>query len=80
MRIVAGFSQKSGHYHLPRATVLPPRSLTTQIWPWIDEELTKYRSVDTSLDSDIILDASARQFLELMEWLRIVFLQDAAIL
>ena len=83
MRLVAGFSQKSGQYYLSRATVQPPRSLTKRIWPWVDAGLAYYRAIDHSKLDDFTqdcLDASARQFLELMEWLRIILLQDAAIL
>jgi hypothetical protein len=83
MRIVAGFPQEPGYYHIHRADVVPPRSLTRRIWPWVDEGLTRFRFPDGSGPADDnlgILDASVRQFLELMDWLRIVFLQDAVIL
>ena len=49
----------------------------------MDAGLAYYRAIDHSKLDDFTqdcLDASARQFLELMEWLRIILLQDAVIL
>ena len=83
MRIVARFPQEPSYYHIHRADVVPPRSLTRRIWPWVDEGLARFRFPDGSGPADDdpgILDASVRQFLELMEWLRVVSLQDAVIL
>jgi len=85
MRVAAGFLHASGNYHLKRATVQPLAALLRWIWPWVDTWLERYCvSITTQkffmnggLDD---CDITGKQFLELLKWLRIVFLQDAAVL
>ena len=76
MRALAGFPTKPGGYHLPRATISPPPSLLTQIWPSIDLDLPK---IEQGLD-DFEKDLAAQGFCRLLQYLRTVLLQDAAIL
>ncbi|KAL9938962.1 hypothetical protein V8E36_001775 [Tilletia maclaganii] len=76
MRALAGFPTKPGGYHLPRATISPPPSLITQIWPSIDLDLPK---IEQGLD-DFEKDLAAQGFCRLLQYLRTVLLQDAAIL
>lgn len=85
MRVAAGFSRTAGNYHLQRAAVQPPATLTSQIWPWVDGWLARYDAsiashysfTDGGLDD---CDIAGKQFLDLLTWLRITMLQDAAIL
>ena len=85
MRVVAGFSRTSGNYHLKRATIQPPAALSSRIWPWVDTWLERYRVSITTQSSFANnglddCDIAGKQFLELLKWLRVVFLQDAAVL
>ena len=85
MRIVAGFSSSSGgDYFLPRATYEPPSMLQKRLWPWIEEWETRFeararrqRWAEGGLDND---DLAADGFINLLRRLRIVLLQDLAIL
>jgi centromere DNA-binding complex CBF3 subunit-like protein/transcriptional activator of glycolytic enzymes GCR1 len=85
MRVAAGFSKTAGNYHLQRAAVQPPAVLTSQIWPWVDSWLARYNASITSghsfanggLDD---CDIAGKQFLDMLVWLRVILLQDAAIL
>jgi hypothetical protein len=85
MRVIAGFPGVLGHYHLRRAGVKPPKALKDQIWPWVDSWLERYKAcivsgcsfADGGLDS---CDLAGKAFLELLDWLRDILLQDAAVL
>jgi Centromere DNA-binding protein complex CBF3 subunit, domain 2/Transcriptional activator of glycolytic enzymes len=45
VRGMAGFSPSvQGNFYLPRAKVLPPRSLEQALWPWVDEWLAWFDS------------------------------------
>jgi hypothetical protein len=85
MRVIAGFSGTIGHYHLRRAGVKPPKALKGQLWPWVDSWLERYKAcivsgcsfADGGLDS---CDLAGKTFLELLDWLRDILLQDAAVL
>ncbi|XP_044724008.1 centromere DNA-binding protein complex CBF3 subunit [Hirsutella rhossiliensis] len=83
MRIVAGFSASPGDYFLARAAHEPPYVLQKQLWPWI-EVGTRFEArarrqcwAEGGLDDD---DLAADGFLKLMRRLRIVLLQDLAVL
>jgi hypothetical protein len=85
MRVAAGFSRTAGNYHLRRAAVPPPAALERRIWPWVDSWLARYDAsivsnrsfADGGLDD---CDIAGKQFLDLLTWLRITMLQDAAVL
>lgn len=84
MRIVAGFSSTPGDYFLPRAACEPPAALQRQLWPWIEEWEPRFeartrrrRWAQGGLDDD---DLAGDGFLKLMRRLRIVLLQDLAVL
>ncbi|KJZ70029.1 hypothetical protein HIM_10580 [Hirsutella minnesotensis 3608] len=79
MRAVADFDPEwSGSYFVPRATVRPPVVLLVQVWPQLD----KWKEAHSSPLSDFGVEQNmaAGAFLELMEWLREVLLQDAVFL
>lgn len=83
MRAVADFDPEwSGTYFVPRATVRPPASLLAQVWP----ELDKWKAAHDDPGSKEAVklgvepNMAAGAFLELLEWLREVVLQDAVFL
>jgi hypothetical protein len=84
MRVVAGFSTSSGDYFLARAAHEPPHALQKQLWPWIEEWEPRFEArarrcswAQGGLDED---DLAADGFLKLLRHLRIVLLQDLAVL
>ncbi|KAJ9419296.1 hypothetical protein FOXG_06720 [Fusarium oxysporum f. sp. lycopersici 4287] len=84
MRIVAGFSASPEDYFLARAAHEPPYVLQKQLWPWIEQWEPRFEararrqcSAEGGLDDD---DLAADGFLKLMRRLRIVLLQDLAVL
>ncbi|KAH7460994.1 hypothetical protein FOMA001_g19368 [Fusarium oxysporum f. sp. matthiolae] len=84
MRIVAGFSASPGDYFLARAAHEPPYVLQKQLWPWIEEWEPRFEArarrqcwAEGGLDDD---DLAADGFLKLMRRLRIVLLQDLAVM
>jgi hypothetical protein len=84
MRIVAGFSASSGDYFLARAAHEPSPALQKQLWPWIEEWEPRFEAracrrcwAEGGLDED---DLAADGFLKLMRRLRVVLLQDLAVL
>ncbi|KAN0084761.1 hypothetical protein V8E54_001228 [Elaphomyces granulatus] len=70
MRVIAGFSRPPGNYHLRRATVKPPTALKSQVWPWVDS------FAEGGLDDCV----AGKEFLDLLDWLRDILLQDAPVL
>lgn len=84
MRIVAGFSRTAGDYFLARAAHWPPYDLQKQLWPWVEEWELRFEAraqrrtwVQGGLDED---DLAADGFLKLVRHLRVVLLQDLALL
>lgn len=84
MRTVAGFSELPGDYFLARAVQEPPATLQRRLWPWIEEWELRFEArarccqwAQGGLDDD---DLAGDGFLKLMRRLRIVLLQDLAVL
>ena len=84
MRVVAGFSPSAGDYFLARAAHEPPYRLQKQLWPWIEEWEARFEARacrqtwdQGGLDED---DLAADGFLKLIRRLRLVLLQDLAVL
>jgi Centromere DNA-binding protein complex CBF3 subunit, domain 2 len=84
MRRTAGFQHAPGGYFLPRAGVEPPQSLKRLIFPWLEDWEVRFKNraagkrwKDGGLDED---DIAGQQFLKLLKQLRIVLLQDLAVL
>lgn len=73
MRAMAGF-RIEGTYHIKRAEVTPPDLLAKEIFPEVDRWLS---FVESRRDR---ADLAAQGFLRLVSYLKIVFLQDSAIL
>ena len=84
LRVVAGFSANQGSYYLSRAVREPPTSLQLQIWPWLEAWEERFlRRIEGKcwkeggLDRD---DLAGHSFVRLLKHLRIVLLQDLAVL
>jgi hypothetical protein len=75
MRVVAGFGSAKGTYFLRRSQVTPPPALAAKLWPWVDAAVTNYAAGGVP-DPDL----AGKEFLSLLQRLRYVFLQDAALL
>jgi hypothetical protein len=75
MTFAAGYDADwKGTYDLPRGRITPPLSVIGQVWPELDEWGQKLR------DAPMEQDKATGAFLELLDWLRIVLLQDAPFL
>ena len=77
LRASAGFDPLSRSYFVPRSTVLPPPELVAMVWPQLDTWIAKFSEPAVSgVDENL----AAGAWLELMQWLRVVLLQDAVFL
>ena len=81
---MAGFPTKPGAYYLPRAAHTPPTELLSLVWPWIEawevrfEARSRQKSyAEGGLDED---DRAGQGFIKLLKYLRVVLLQDLAVL
>jgi hypothetical protein len=84
LRTVAGFDARGGEYFLGRAAESPPQQLQLLIWPWIEAWEARFRRraghnnwAAGGLDNT---DTAEQGFLQLLRHLRIVLLQDLAVL
>ncbi|KAE8260648.1 hypothetical protein A4X13_0g227 [Tilletia indica] len=74
MRAMAGFSTQPGAFYLPRNSVLPSLALQQQIFPTVNSTLA---DVETG---KFERDLAAQGFLRLLQYLRVIILQDAVVL
>jgi hypothetical protein len=72
IRTMAGFPPEAGQYYLKRANTEPCELLQRQIFPWIEEYLNGVVEYEKTL--------AVQGYLRLLKFLRIVVLQDAAVL
>ena len=84
MRVIAGFSLSASDYFLAWAAHEPPYGLQKQLWPWIEEWEARFEAracrqtwAQGGLDEDDLITDS---FLKLIRHLRLVLLQDLAVL
>jgi hypothetical protein len=84
LRSMAGFGVKPGKFFLPRANYTPPVSLQQLVFPWVEPwrgriTLSKQGKSwgEGGLDQE---DLALEGFIVLMDYLRVVFLQDMAVL
>ena len=75
MRVVAGFGSAKGTYFLRRSQETPPPALAAMLWPWVDAAVADYEAGRVPNP-----DLAGKEFLTLLQRLRYVFLQDAALL
>lgn len=84
MRVTAGFSAAGGDYLLPRAGIVPPVPLQFMVWPWVEQWELRFRRraqkknwSQGGLDQT---DQAGHNFIKLLLHLRVVLLQDLAVL
>lgn len=81
---MAGFGTKAGKFCLPRANFTPSCSLQQQVFPWVEQWDMRVQASkqgkswsDGGLDQE---DLALEGFLRLLKYLRVVLLQDMAVL
>lgn len=86
MRVIAGFYKDGGQFFLQRGGVPVPESLQKMVWKDLEDWKQRFRkhSEGTAFSYQMggidELDMAAQGFVELLIQLRIIFLQDAALL
>jgi len=71
VRVLGGHRPESGRYYLRRNVRIPPESLLLQVFSWLE-------TAREQMQND--MDMAGDNFLHLIEYLRIVVLQDAAVM
>ncbi|KAF4621784.1 hypothetical protein D9613_012121 [Agrocybe pediades] len=66
-------------YVLPRAHLVPPPSILSSLFPWVESEKEAYEGRVNKYGPKAV-DIALRHFLDLVAYLRVVLIQDAAIL
>ena len=84
IRSMAGFGTKPGKFYLPRANHVPPLTLQQQVFPWVEQWEERVRLLrqgkvwsEGGLDQE---DLALEGFIKLIKYLRVVLLQDMAVL
>ncbi|KAE8264110.1 hypothetical protein A4X09_0g7056 [Tilletia walkeri] len=77
VRALSGFKIEGGDYWLPRALLEPPQELAQSIFPWVEPS---YKQIQARVLVGGKSDSAALEFLTMLKFLRVVLLQDAAIL
>ena len=72
LRTMAGFPPETGYFHIKRAAVDPPQVLQCRLFPWVDSYSDDWEGWERTL--------AAQGFIRLLKYLRIIILQDAAVL
>lgn len=72
VRVLSGFPPEPGRYYLKRNLLIPPKELQMRVFPFLEE------AKEQMLNGEI--DLAGQNFMELFFHLRIVLLQDAAML
>lgn len=73
MRSCAGCGKDIGRYYLPRSTIVPSLSLQKMVWPSVENARERLLQLE-----DHAKYLTAHRFMNAMDQLRIVVLQDAA--
>ncbi|CAD7066736.1 unnamed protein product [Tilletia caries] len=76
VRALAGFNIDGGDHYLPRSLLMPPDALCSKLWPQATQAEISVRERH-SCGGEV--DQAALSFLELIRWIRVVLLQDAAL-
>lgn len=77
VRTLAGFPAEPNHYYIQRNILQPPDALKKLIFPSLETAMAQVKAQDRQKYKS---DVSGENFLELLLHLRIVILQDAAVL
>ena len=78
VRTLAGFPPEPKQYYLPRSLIKPPEELRKQVFPLIEQSLNQIATYLTNDSSHT--EFAGISFLGLMDYLRDVILQDAALM
>lgn len=71
-------AKKPADYFVIRSALEPPASVVAQIFPWVDTELEAYHA--RVAENPKAIDIALVQLITLLRWLRVVLVQDVAIL
>lgn len=74
IRTVSGHDLE-GSFFLARNTVQPSESLKGTVFPWVDEDMANFERDSSSYEGEVV----CKGFLRLMQYMKIVFLQDSAL-
>ena len=77
--VAAGFTTSPNSYNLPRSRVIPPTCLSDLVLPWVATDVEAVEGINR-LNKKNIKDEAAKNFLDCLMWLKIVYLQDMALL
>ena len=77
VRALAGFSPTNLLHTNPRESVIPPEELQLLIFPQLEQS---FQQIDDFVIAKNETELAGRSWLRLLKWMRIVILQDAAIL
>ncbi|KAE8212281.1 hypothetical protein CF327_g4070 [Tilletia walkeri] len=77
VRALSGFNKDGGDYWLPRALLEPPQELARSLFPWVE---AKEEDIKKRLLHGGESDAAALEFLAMLKFMRVVLLQDMAML
>jgi Centromere DNA-binding protein complex CBF3 subunit, domain 2 len=77
LRSKAGFSRGDGVHINPRVGLMPSDELVSEIFPWVDDAAERVTAADQVDGKD---RNTAHAFLRMLKHLRVVILQDAAVL
>ena len=73
LRAAAGFNKETCHYHLPRSKILVPTTLRRKVFPNVERARVAFDLLPQAQKYHL---TTARQFLEVMDHLANVFIQD----
>ena len=77
MRAAAGFVKEIGRYYLARGRIVPPRDLINLVFPNIIRAKLAFEALPEEVKKP---KETVRNFLEVMDHLAVVFLQDACVM
>ena len=77
--VAADFTTSPNSYNVPRSRVVPPACLADLVLPWVATDLEMVEGINRMKNKNT-QDAAAKNFLNFLMWLKIVYLQDMALL
>ena len=77
--VAAGFTTSSNSYNVPRSRIIPPACLADLVLPWVAADLEMVEGINRG-NNKTTQDTAAKNFLDCLMWLKVVYLQDMALL
>ncbi|KAG1613993.1 hypothetical protein G6F44_013299 [Rhizopus delemar] len=74
IKVLAGFTTRKGDYFINRGSIEPSEELRKMVFPWIEHWREKFYR------KEVEDDIAGPNFLDLMDYLGAVFLQDSVVL